>query len=129
MPAEFRHDGRNLTMTRFCRRVLGLAAVALVTTVAGEGQSAANSTTKPRVGVNGPEYAPLEGTPLGQINVRQNDLLQTTIKNNWVSYNGDYTGRRFSSLSQVTPQNVSHLAAMWVFHTRNAGVLEVTPVV
>ena len=33
----------------------------------------------------------------------QSDLLQKTIKNNWVSYNGDYTGRRFSSMSQVTP--------------------------
>jgi len=97
--------------------------------VATQGQSAAHSSTKARVGVNGSGHAVREGAALGQIDVQPSDLLQKTIKNNWVSYNGDYTGRRFSSLSQVTPQNVSHLAAKWVFHTRNAGVLEVTPVV
>ncbi len=117
-------------MTRFCRRAFGLTAVAMMMiVVAREGRSAANSTRTPRVGVNGSEPALREGAALGEINVRQSDLLQKTITNNWVSYNGDYTGRRFSSLSQVTPQNVSHLAAKWVFHTRNAGVLEVTPVV
>ncbi len=61
--------------------------------------------------------------------MRPSDLLQKAIRDNWVSYNGDYTGRRFSSLAQVTPANVSRLAAKWVFHTQNAGVLQVTPVV
>jgi alcohol dehydrogenase (cytochrome c) len=51
------------------------------------------------------------------------------IKDDWPSYNGDYTGRRFSGLSQITPQNVVHLQAQWVFHTRTPGVLEATPVV
>ena len=32
-------------------------------------------------------------------------------------------------MTDVTPANVSHLAAKWIFHTHNAGVLEVTPVV
>src|SRR5262245_63697933 len=48
---------------------------------------------------------------------------------NWPSYNGDYTGRRFSSLNQITPSNVSQLRAQWVFHARNSDSLEVTPVV
>jgi alcohol dehydrogenase (cytochrome c) len=51
------------------------------------------------------------------------------IRDDWLSYNGDYTGRRYTSLSQVTPQNVPQLRAQWVFHSRNAGTLEVTPVV
>ena len=51
------------------------------------------------------------------------------IKDDWPSYNGDYTGRRFSALSQITPQNVAHLQAQWVFHTKTPGVLEATPVV
>jgi alcohol dehydrogenase (cytochrome c) len=51
------------------------------------------------------------------------------IKDNWPSYNGDYTGRRFSGLTQITPQNVEHLQAQWVFHTKTPGVLEATPVV
>jgi alcohol dehydrogenase (cytochrome c) len=61
--------------------------------------------------------------------VQASQLLSRTIKDDWPSYNGDYTGRRFSSLTQITPQNVKHLQAQWVFHSRNAGILEVTPVV
>ena len=61
--------------------------------------------------------------------VQASQLLSRTIKDDWPSYNGDYTGRRFSSLTQITPQNVSHLQAQWVFHSKNAGILEVTPVV
>jgi alcohol dehydrogenase (cytochrome c) len=61
--------------------------------------------------------------------VQASHLLSRTIKGDWPSYNGDYTGRRFSSLTQITPQNVRHLQAQWVFHSRNAGILEVTPVV
>ena len=45
------------------------------------------------------------------------------INADWPSYNGDYTGRRFSSLAQITPQNVAHLQAQWVFHTKTPGVL------
>jgi alcohol dehydrogenase (cytochrome c) len=56
-------------------------------------------------------------------------LIANTIKDNWPTYNGDYTGRRFSSLTQITPQNAAHLQAQWVFHTKTPGVLEATPVV
>ena len=52
-----------------------------------------------------------------------------SIKDDWPSYNGDYTGRRFSSLTQITPQNAANLQAQWVFHTKTPGVLEATPVV
>ena len=63
------------------------------------------------------------------IDVKPTHLLSRTITDDWPSYNGDYTGRRFSSLTQITPRNVAQLAAQWVFHSRNAGILEVTPVV
>ena len=63
------------------------------------------------------------------VDVKPTHLVSRTITDNWPSYNGDYTGRRFSSLTQITPQNVAHLQAQWVFHSRNAGILEVTPVV
>ena len=52
-----------------------------------------------------------------------------SIKNDWPTYNGDYTGRRFSGLTQITQLNAEHLRAQWVFHTRTPGVLEATPVV
>ena len=66
---------------------------------------------------------------LGDIHVEQSDLVNTTLRDNWTSYNGDYTGRRYSSLTQVTPENVHQLRAQWVFHSRTPGILEVTPVV
>jgi alcohol dehydrogenase (cytochrome c) len=56
-------------------------------------------------------------------------LRSTKLVENWPSYNGDYTGRRFTSLTQVTPANASQLQAQWVFHSRNAGILEATPLV
>ena len=48
---------------------------------------------------------------------------------NWLSYNGDYTGQRYSSLSEITPENVGRLQAQWVFHAANSSSLETTPVV
>jgi alcohol dehydrogenase (cytochrome c) len=56
-------------------------------------------------------------------------LQGTKLLDNWPSYNGDYTGRRFTGLTQVTPANASQLQAQWVFHSRNAGILEATPLV
>ncbi len=66
---------------------------------------------------------------IGVVDVQSSELLAKATKDNWLSYNGDYTGRRYSSLTQITPQNVGHLQAQWVFHNRGAGVLEATPVV
>ncbi len=48
---------------------------------------------------------------------------------NWPSYNGDYSGRRFTNLAQITPHNVASLRAQWVFHSQNSTHLEGTPVV
>jgi alcohol dehydrogenase (cytochrome c) len=63
------------------------------------------------------------------INVGQQDLLVQPVAANWPSYNGDYSGQRFSSLDQITAKNVSQLQAQWVFHVTASGDLEVTPVV
>src|SRR6266403_2582764 len=48
----------------------------------------------------------------------QPDHLTATAGENWLSYHGDYSGRRFSSLAEITPANVSQLKAQWVFHVR-----------
>ena len=61
--------------------------------------------------------------------VTQQMLHSTALLNNWPSYNGDYTGRRFTGLTQITPANASQLQAQWVFHSHNAGTLEATPLV
>lgn len=65
----------------------------------------------------------------GVINVQQKDLLQKPVGDNWLSYNGDYTGARYSSLAQITPANVGRMAAQWIFHPVAVSPLEVTPVV
>jgi alcohol dehydrogenase (cytochrome c) len=61
--------------------------------------------------------------------VTAEDLLASPVAENWTSYNGDYTGRRFSSLEQITKGNVAQLRAAWVFHPGNTQRLEATPVV
>ncbi len=63
------------------------------------------------------------------IDVGVPELSARTLSGNWLSYNGDYSGRRYTSLSQITPANVAQLRAQWVFHSRAEGILEVTPVV
>src|SRR5579862_7167283 len=42
------------------------------------------------------------GDGIGVVDVKQSDLLQTPVKDDWVGYNGDYTGRRYSALTQIT---------------------------
>lgn len=63
------------------------------------------------------------------INVLPADLLVRPPAANWPSYNGDYTGRRFSSLAEINGNNVPQLRAQWIFHARNSDRLETTPVV
>ena len=63
------------------------------------------------------------------IHVTAADLLAQPVGSNWTSYNGDYSGRRFSSLQEINVGNVAQLRAAWVFHPGNSQSLEVTPVV
>src|SRR5580704_19424996 len=36
---------------------------------------------------------------------------------NWLTYSGDYSGRRFSALDQVNVTNAHSLVAKWVYQT------------
>lgn len=64
-----------------------------------------------------------------KVDVTHEQLIAQPVAANWLSYNGDYTGKRFSGLDQINKQNVSQLRAQWVFHVPHADSLEVTPVV
>jgi alcohol dehydrogenase (cytochrome c) len=64
-----------------------------------------------------------------KIDVAPSDLLVSPVADNWPSYNGDYSGRRYSILREITPQNVASLRAQWVFHSPNSSSLEGTPIV
>jgi alcohol dehydrogenase (cytochrome c) len=47
----------------------------------------------------------------------------------WPNYNGDVSGNRYTSLTQINKDNVRRLAMAWMFTLRGVGGLEVTPVV
>ncbi|MGB8063855.1 MAG: PQQ-binding-like beta-propeller repeat protein [Candidatus Sulfotelmatobacter sp.] len=103
----------------------GLTVFCLLTMCAGVGYA---QTTKAEAHSAG-KHATTPDDSNGLINVQQSDLLKQRVTDNWVSYNGDYTGARHSDLTQITPGNVSRLQAQWVFHLRTVSPLEVTPVV
>lgn len=45
----------------------------------------------------------------------------------WPGYHGDYSGRRHSALTQITPQNIQQLGLLWAFQTGQTNVLKCTP--
>src|SRR3984885_2245464 len=45
----------------------------------------------------------------------------------WPGYHGDYSGRRHSSLTQITPQNVKNLALAWAFQTEQLASIKSSP--
>jgi alcohol dehydrogenase (cytochrome c) len=47
----------------------------------------------------------------------------------WPGYHGDYSGRRHSALTQITPQNVSRLGLAWAFQTGQADTIKSSPLV
>jgi alcohol dehydrogenase (cytochrome c) len=66
---------------------------------------------------------------VADVNVSADDLRTQPSGANWTSYNGDYTGRRYSGLHEITAANIRRLRASWIFHPSNSDKLEVTPVV
>ena len=65
--------------------------------------------------------------------VTSQDLLDG-LKNpsRWLTFSGDYTGRRHSPLTQITPENVHRLAAQWTFQSETMALsrgFESTPIV
>lgn len=48
---------------------------------------------------------------------------------NWLTYAGDYQGKRHSSLTQITAANAGSLAPQWVYHVPKANGLRTNPLV
>ncbi|MGH9618333.1 MAG: PQQ-dependent dehydrogenase, methanol/ethanol family [Bryobacteraceae bacterium] len=48
---------------------------------------------------------------------------------NWLTYNGGYSGRRYSPLKKINRQNVGSLVPQWTYHVKGARRLETTPLV
>ena len=63
-------------------------------------------------GVSLPASQDGRGTSLAvALDVRAERLLTAPVSADWLSYNGDYTGRRFSALREITAANVAQLRA------------------
>jgi alcohol dehydrogenase (cytochrome c) len=54
-------------------------------------------------------------------------LLLHPTPDSWPSYHGDYSGRRHSALTQITPQNVENLALAWAFQTNQSAPIKSSP--
>jgi len=55
------------------------------------------------------------------------EMLLKPPANTWPGYHGDYSGRRHSSLTQITPGNVDKLSLAWAFQTNQNNTLKCTP--
>jgi alcohol dehydrogenase (cytochrome c) len=47
----------------------------------------------------------------------------------WLTYSGEYSGRRYSTLEQINRTNVRHVVVEWIFQTGTTGPSECTPLV
>ena len=48
---------------------------------------------------------------------------------NWLTYSGSTMSQRYTTLSDITPQNVKHLELQWQFQARSLEKFEATPLV
>jgi alcohol dehydrogenase (cytochrome c) len=46
----------------------------------------------------------------------------------WLTYHGDYSGRRHSALKQITPENVASLKQVWRFQTGQNQAIKASPI-
>ena len=56
-----------------------------------------------------------------------NEQLLHPPSDSWPLYHGDYSGRRHSALTQITPQNVEKLSLSWAFQTNQGNQIKSTP--
>ncbi len=67
-------------------------------------------------------------TAIAPAQVTYQDLLHPDPKD-WLTYSGDYSGRRHSMLNQIHTKNIASLAAGWIYPVPGANRLLVTPLV
>jgi len=55
-------------------------------------------------------------------------MLLNPPADSWPLYHGDYSGRRHSSLTQITPEDVPNLGLSWAFQTGQTAELKCSPI-
>ena len=56
-----------------------------------------------------------------------NAMLLNPPADSWPGYHGDYSGRRHSSLTQITPRNVGQLSLAWAFQSGQSNPFKCSP--
>ncbi len=56
------------------------------------------------------------------------DTIGNAPVTNWPTFNGDYSGQRYSTLTQIGPANVNQLEPQWVFKITEVGAQRGAPV-
>src|SRR5947209_1889712 len=65
-----------------------------------------------------------------QAQITSQRLLQAAGEpQNWLTYSGTYLSQRYSTLTEITPQNVKNLELQWMFQARSLEKFETTPLV
>jgi len=67
------------------------------------------------------------GVVLAQAQGVDAQMLLHPPVDSWPGYHGDYSGRRHSSLAQITPKNVNNLSLAWAFQTEQTTSIKSTP--
>jgi acido-empty-quinoprotein group A len=71
----------------------------------------------------------LMGTPLRTATVSVDpDTIGKAPVTSWPTFNGDYSGARYSTLTQIGPANVDRLEAKWVYRITEVGEQRGAPV-
>src|SRR5215207_8571585 len=60
------------------------------------------------------------------VNVTNAQILNPT-PDSWPTYNGDYSGRRFSTLTKINDKNVKFLSLAWTSRLPGSGIIKATP--
>jgi alcohol dehydrogenase (cytochrome c) len=95
----------------------------------GTGVPVKKPTTAPPAGGPGASanMPPALPPPTGPPALDPSALLKPA-KDSWPTYHGDYSGRRHSSLDQITPDNVHQLSLAWSFPSGQPGGIKSTPI-
>jgi alcohol dehydrogenase (cytochrome c) len=112
-------------MTHTIRFASVLAATALIT-------AAASLIAQQNTGA--PVVSEVPRAPVPKLpEITSQDLLDgLKHPTRWLSYSGDYTGRRHSPLKQITPENVGRLVPQWTWQAEGMPInrgFESTPLV
>ena len=57
------------------------------------------------------------------------EMLVNPPADSWPMYHGDYSGKRHSPLTQITPENVGNLSLAWAFQTGSSTSIKASPLV